>query len=176
MRPGNDLTFHAQAVGPCLHARELLNQLVIVHDLEASRVLRIFPPLHIKPLSHSLIPAGIKEGSQGSARAASATPGKPPQQSGSKPRASFTHRAHQQRLPEPPPQMAPFRSSTSPSSSSSTTLTASPSSSPPPAEASSKGPTSSNRSPPSPNAKPSGAPSPTKSSKNTPPPLKKQKK
>ncbi len=74
MRPGNDLTFHAQAVGRCLHARELLNQLVIIHDLEASRVLRNFPPLYIKLLSHSLFPAGIKEGSQGSAGAESAPP------------------------------------------------------------------------------------------------------
>ena len=37
MWPGDDQTFHAQAVGNSLHARELLNQLVIVHDLEPSR-------------------------------------------------------------------------------------------------------------------------------------------
>ncbi len=65
MRPGNDLTFHAQAVGPCLHARERLNQPVMVHDLEASRVLRNLPLLHIKPLSHSPIPGGITAGSKG---------------------------------------------------------------------------------------------------------------
>jgi len=61
MRPGNDLTFHAQALRSCLHARERLNQPVMVHDLEASRVLHIFPPLHIKPLPHSpRSPEGIQ--------------------------------------------------------------------------------------------------------------------
>ena len=65
MRPGNDLTFHAQAVGPCLHARELLNQLVMVHDLEASRMLRIFPPLHRK---HNVSFSRSRQGSKPVAR------------------------------------------------------------------------------------------------------------